>query len=465
MQLSQRKGRLTAALGLMTANLFAVGLHAVGAHAQDSAQGSSQNINDDTSTDANLTRVDTAILFYQEANGRVKAVEPVTSVTLNDNSGDSLHVKLTADTLTGATPNGAAPWTAAQTFVTPSKTQGQTTTVTSASGNSQLVTIPGTDVTARQYTTPANTLPVDSGFRDQRYAVDLGYTGTLDNGDRLSLGGAYSTEHDYNSMSANIGYARDFNDKNTTVSVGLNFEHDTSKPYFGTPTPFTEMSGVSKGGNRTKNVVDFVGGVTQVMNRYWLAQINYSLGDTSGYQTDPYRIISVVDGMIGAPVKYLYESRPGSRIRQSLYLGNKIALWGTVADVSARLYHDSWGINAETLEVAERIPLTSFLYIEPSYRYYHQTKARFFHDYLIDGQALPDYASSDSRLGSFNASTIAVKVGMRVLGNDELYLRAASYQQSGTAHPASAIGDLKQENLFTGVKATSVILGYSFAFY
>jgi hypothetical protein len=266
-------------------------------------------------------------------------------------------------------------------------------------------------------------------------------------------------------MSANIGYARDFNDKNTTVSAGLNFEHDTSKPYFGTPRPFTEMSGVSKGGNRTKNVVDFVGGVTQVMNRYWLAQINYSLGDTSGYQTDPYRVISVVDGVSGAPVKYLYESRPGSRIRQSLYLGNKIALWGTVADVSARLYHDSWGINAETLEVAERIPLTSFLYVEPSYRYYHQTKANFFHDYLIDGQALPNYASSDSRLGTFNANTVALKVGMRVLGNDELYLRAASYQQSGTSHPASAIGDLKTENLFTGIKATSVILGYSFAFY
>lgn len=468
MQLTTRKGRLTAALGLMATGLFAGAVHAQTTDqntGQTSGRDSGRNINDDTSTDAGLTRVDTAVLFYQEAGGRVRAIEPVTSVTLNDDSGDSLHVKLTSDTLTGATPNGATPWTSAQTFVTPSKTQGQKTTVTSASGNSQLVTIPGTDITARQYTTPANTLPVDTGFRDQRYAIDLGYTAMLGNGDRLSFGGAYSTEHDYSSISGNLGYARDFNAKNTTVSAALNLEYDTSKPYFGAPVPLSEMSGIMKGGNRNKTVVDAVFGVSQVMNRYWLAQLNYSIGDNSGYQTDPYRIISVVNATSGAPVKYLYESRPSSRVRQSLYLGNKIALWGTVADVSARIYHDSWGINAETLEVAERIPLTSSLYVEPSYRYYHQSKANFFRDYLIDDQPLPSYASSDSRLDAFNASTIALKLGMRVLGHDELYLRAASYQQTGTAHPASAIGDLKTQNLFSGIKATSVILGYSFAFY
>ena len=453
------KGRITVALGLMTAGLFA----SASAFAQQST--TNANINDDTSTDQGLTRVDTAILFYQEAGGRVKATEPVTSITLNDDSGDSLHVKLTADTLTGATPNGAAPWHTTQTFLTPAHTAGVQTSVTSASGNSTLVTVPGTNVLARQYTAAPNTLPVDSGFRDQRYAVDVGYTGTLATGDRLSLGGAFSTEKDYGSMSANVGYTKDFNDKNTTVSLAANLEADTSKPFFGTPLPLSVMSGDPKGGKASKAVVDMVFGVTQVMNRNWLAQVNYSVGDTSGYQTDPYRLISVVNGSTGAPVRYLYESRPKSRIRQSVYIGNKVALWGTVADVSARLYHDSWGINAETLEVAERVPIISGLYVEPHVRYYHQTAANFFHDYLIDGQSLPSYASSDSRVGTFDATTIGLKIGMRVLGNDELYLRADSYQQTGNNHPSSAIGALQQQNLFTGIKSTSVVVGYSFAFY
>lgn len=463
MQLSSSsRPRLTAALGLMTATLFAAG----GVEAQVTGKAAlNGGLNDDTTSDLGMTRVDTAVLFYQEAGGRVKATEPVASITMTDEQGDSLHVKLTADTLTGATPNGAAPWSGTQTFLTPAHTQGVKTTVTSASGNSQLVTIPGTDVIARQYSVAADKLPLDQGFQDQRYAVDIGYSGVRENGDKLSFGGAFSNERDYRSLSANIGYARDFNDKNTTVSAALNVESDLSKPYFGTPEPLTVMSGNAKGGNRSKTVVDAVFGVTQVMNRYWLAQVNYSVGDTSGYQTDPYRILSVVSGTTGAPQRYLYENRPGSRVRQSLYLGNKVALWGTVADISARLYHDSWGINAQSIDLAERIPILADLYVEPHARYYHQSAAKFYYDYLVDGQPLPDFASSDSRLGAFKATTIGLKIGLRLRHNDELYLRADSYAQKGTASTAGAPGYLGQRDLFSGVKATNVVIGYSFGFY
>ena len=96
------------------------------------------------------------------------------------------------------------------------------------------------------------------------------------------------------------------------------------------------MSADQKGPNASKTVASLVVGVTQVMNRYWLAQLNYSVGTTNGYQTDPYRILSVVDPISGAPLQYLYEGRPGSRIRQSLYFANKLAIGPTFADVSAR---------------------------------------------------------------------------------------------------------------------------------
>jgi len=460
MQLTDKtNGRagLRAALGAMTAGLFL----ATGAGAQTAP--APVNMNDDTTTDAGLTRIDSAVLFYQEAGGRVQATEPVISMTLNDSDGDALNVKLTSDTLTGATPNGAAPWTGVQTFTTPTHTQGVQTTTTTASGNSKLVTIPGTDVKAAQYTAAANTLPMDYGFRDQRYAVDIGYSSQVDADTRLSLGGGYSTEHDYRSMTANAGASRDLNGKNTTVSLGLALELDQSRPYFGTPAPLTAMSGLAKGGNRSKTVVDLVAGVTQVMNRYWLAQVDYSLGSGSGYQTDPYRVISLVDPSSGAPQAYLYESRPGSRLRQSLYVGNKIALGPTVADLSLRAYHDSWGIHSLTFDLAERIPLTRWAYVEPHYRYYSQSAATFFHDYLLAGTALPAYASSDSRLGKFTATTAGVKIGVRA-GPGELYARAETYAQKGVGHPPGAPGALAGENLFSGVRATSLVIGYSFAF-
>lgn len=456
------KGALRAALGVMTAALFL----ATGASAQDAPQGASKpaDINDDTSTDVSMTRIDSAVLFYQESGGRIQATEPVVSVTMNDDSGDTINVKLTADTLTGATPNGAAPWTGTQTFITPTKTSGVQTTTTSASGNKVLVTIPGTNVKAAQYTADPNTLPVDNGFRDQRYAVDLDYGVAIDAVSRFTIGGSLSTEHDYSSVSGRFGMSRDLNDKNTTVSATLSLEMDTSKPFFGTPTPMTEMSGVAKTGTRNKTVVDAVFGLSQVVNRYWLAQIDYNIDSVSGYQTDPYRIISLVNGTTGAPVKYLYESRPNSRLRQSVYFGNKIALGPTVADASLRVYHDSWGINSVTADLAERVPLTRWMYVEPHLRYYSQTKANFFHDYLVSGQALPASASSDSRLGKFQATTIGLKVGVRA-GPGEVYARAESYSQTGVSHPAGAPGALAQENLFTGVKATSVVVGYSVGFW
>lgn len=469
--MGKRRGGIGPALGLLTANL----LVATGAHAQDTAaaaayapaqsSGDAASVNDDTQSDAGLTRFDSAVLFYQEAGGRVRAIEPVISASLNGSNGDVLSVKLTSDTLTGATPNGATPSRLSQTFITPAHAPGSQAVVTSASGGSTIVTIPGTGTVARQYITQPNQLPVDAGFRDQRYAADLGYVDQWDANTRLSFGGGASVERDYTSYNLSLGVSKDFNQKNTTASAGFNFEFDQSRPYFGTPQALTVMSAEPKGGDQTKTVASLVLGVTQVMSRRWLAQLNYSVGTTDGYQTDPYRIISVVDAVSGGPLQYLYESRPKSRLRQSLYLSNKIAIGPTVTDLSARYYHDSWGVNSVTAAIAERIALTRWLYVEPQARYYSQTAASFFRDYLVSGQALPAIASSDSRLGKFNAVTLGLKFGLKVGHTGELYLQGENYKQMGTSHPTGAIGDLAKQNLFTGVSASSVVVGYTFAFY
>ena len=471
---SSSKSRLGAALALATANLLASTL----ANAQDRPApqypiASPKSANDDTTTDVGMTRVDSAVLFYQEAGGRVHATEPTASVTLNDSSGDTLSVHLAADILTGATPNGAIPWTGPQTFTTPAHAPSTTTTVTGASGNSILVAIPGTGSVARQYTTPANRLPLDYGFKDQRYAADADLGVQLTRDFAVSGGAGYSIERDYRSLSANVGASQDFNQKNTTLAAGLNIQFDRSKPYFGTPTPFTQMSGAPKGAPQDKTTVTLLVGVTQVMNRYWLAQLNYSLGHVSGYQNDPYRVISVIDPVSGSPQEYLYENRPGSRLRQSVTLANKIAIGPTVADVSVRGYHDDWGTSSVTFEASDRISLLSWLYVEPLARYYDQSAANFFHDFLVKGAALPAYATSDSRLGQFSATTYGLKVGIPYFSKSEfdfadtkeLYLQVQAYQQTGSRHPSNTPSPLTGENFFSGVKATSVIVGYTYAFF
>ena len=120
-------GNLTQALGLLTANLFiATGVHAQVPASALVAPPSANSLVDQPGT----SRLDSAVLFYQEASGRVKAIEPVSSFTAIDDAGDVLSLKVTIDSLTGATTNGATPWKGLQTFTTPAAAPGHTTSVT-----------------------------------------------------------------------------------------------------------------------------------------------------------------------------------------------------------------------------------------------------------------------------------------------------------------------------------------------
>lgn len=463
------KGQVRKVLGLVTANLFV----ATGAHAGSTASMPQPNlagnaagsvIDDSAVEDTGASSVDTAVLFYQERGGRVKAVEPTASLNLVDESGDTFTMRFTFDSLTGATPNGAAPWKDKQTFTTPAYVPGTQMAMTTASGGSQLVTIPGTDTVVSQYDTPANQIPLDSGFHDRRYAGSAGYTWQWNRDTKLTIGGAASKEKDYRSYSVNAGFSRDFFDHNTTLSLSGNFEYDQSRPYYGTPTPFTQMNGDLKGPGDNKSVTSVVAGITQVMNRHWLLQLNYTIGLNKGYQTDPYKILSVVDPTTGGPLEYLYENRPRSRTRQSVYLANKVALGPTVTSLSARYYHDNWGIDSITAEASEYVPIGDSFYVEPQFRYYRQTAADFFHYYLLAGDGLPDYASADYRLAKFHATTIGLKLGYKFGTNLEAYLQAEDYRQSGEHTVPGAPGDLANQDFFAGVHADDVVAGVKVSF-
>ena len=96
---------------------------------------------------------DTSTLVYSEADGRVQAAEPRVRATRTWDSGRSASLGLTLDTLTGASPNGATPSSAPQTFTTPS-------------GNGS-------------YTIAAGETPLDDTFRDTRIALDASFSTPL----------------------------------------------------------------------------------------------------------------------------------------------------------------------------------------------------------------------------------------------------------------------------------------------
>ena len=420
--------------------------------------------------DVPTTTVDSALLVYHEVN-RVQAIEPEVNVSHKFDEDSTLNFGITADSLTGATPLGAVPSTLPQTYVRPYKVipLGTPVTVTTASGGSTVVLVPPptgakTQTLAASTIVPPNTYPLDHGFYDRRVAGHLGWEQALTSNLKLDGGIAYSTEHDYRSESANIGISQDFNGHNTTLSAAVNYESDLSFPIGGTPTPLTQMNGNWKGPNASLHEVDAVVGITQVMSRRWLATLSYSYSDEHGYQTDPYKIMSIVDPASGQPTEQIYESRPDLRRKQSVFFDNKVHLATDVISASLRGFKDDWGIKSLTADLRYRWQIGMNYYIEPHLRYYTQSAADFFRYYLVSGEAIPQYASADTRLAKFHAQTYGVKFGVPFNETSELNLRVEYYDQHGNGSPAGAIGQLQQQNLFPDLKAYTLLLGYTFAF-
>jgi hypothetical protein len=84
---------------------------------------------------------------------------------------------------------------------------------------------------------------------------------------------------------------------------------------------------------------------------------------------------------------------------------------GKVLDLSYRYMTDDWEIDSHTVDLRFRWPLGDRSYVEPHIRYYSQSEAEFYRSSLIDGEALPEYASADYRLGNFDAVTVGAKYG------------------------------------------------------
>ncbi|HZP10850.1 MAG TPA: DUF3570 domain-containing protein [Nevskiaceae bacterium] len=347
---------------------------------------------------------DTAMLFYTEGADRVYAFEPKLAATLDLRNGGAVNAGFTVDVLTGASPNGAAPSNQPQTFTTPS-------------GNSSFTAAPGE-------------LPLDPSFKDTRFAGELGYTMPFGDANKLNVHGNASTEYDYRSLGGGATISRDFNLHDTTVSLGVNASRDSINPVGGAPTPLAEKTGAGGGPDQSKTVLDGLFGVTQVLSTTSLMQVNYSLSRSTGYLNDPYKVVSVVDAD-GDPVRYLFESRPDSRLKHAAFVQyKKFVIDRDVLEVSYRFMTDDWGIDSHTGDATYRFNFAGTHYLEPHLRWYRQSAADFYRVALDDGEPVT-YASGDPRLGAFDGVTVGLKYGQTSWGNLQWSTRLEYYKQIG----------------------------------
>jgi len=242
---------------------------------------------------------DTAFMHYAETD-RVTATELIIAGKKTFANDKILSLKLTFDTLSGASANGAVAQPTPQTFTRPS-------------GNGQ-------------YTIEGGNTPLDDTFQDTRVQFTGQWTQPLWKDYTVSVGGNLSKEYDYTSASINGNIAKDFNNKNTTFSIGTAYAFDSIEPEGGLPKPFSamligdsnspsfesEFNETRIGQDETKSTFDVLFGLTQVINRNMIVQLNYSFSTASGYLTDPFKVISSVNSN-GEAQEYLHEHRPDER--------------------------------------------------------------------------------------------------------------------------------------------------------
>lgn len=404
----------------------------------------------------------TSLLYYGESDDRIQdfSFKTLTRRTFVDDR--VLSLGLAVDALTGATPNGALPQSFPQTFTKPS---GRNT-----------------------FTTEPGNFPTDDSFRDTRVAITADWQQPLGRLYTVSGGISGSVEFDYLHLGINGRLSRDFNNRNTTLSGGFAYASDQLDPVGGVPDPLTPMRNVREdddddnGGaasgrvtKEDKDVLDLVLGVTQVVTRNLLVQVNYSYSSSSGYLNDPYKILAAVDPVTGEAVPITlppgvegpshlnyYENRPDERTKHSLYTQAKYYMHGKVLDASYRYMTDDWEIDSHTLDMKMRFPFGDNKYLEPHLRLYTQTAADFYRVSLTDGDPLPEFASADYRLADFDAITAGIKYGWTTGGGNAMSVRLEYYGQTGNVATSDLIGTQGDRDVYPDLDA--IIFQYSYQF-
>ena len=409
-------------------------------------------------------KVETSMLLYSETD-RVSAAEAIVTYSKMLKRGWSLSGTATYDALTGASPNGATPSRGIQTFTRPSGSGG--------------------------YTAQPGETPLDDTFHDTRFGISGTLSKQLDPNTNVQFGARFSAEYDYFSGGANAGISRDFNHRNTTLSLSGSYSHDVISPEGGIPNPFTSMLAYSGEGeddgegeveresddddhgtrledSDNKNVFDLVLGLTQVLDRRTVARFNYSFSYASGYLTDPFKILSVVaepgSANAGEPLDYRYEKRPDSRTKNAFYAQMLRYLGGNTLDLSYRYFWDDWGVTSHTADLFYRQQLGGGHSLQPHLRWYHQSEADFYRLFLVNGQSLPQYASADSRLAAFDAYTVGLQYALPIAENTHLTFTGEYYTQRGDSSPPEAFGTLRGLDLFPKMDAVMFRVGFAHGF-
>jgi len=326
---------------------------------------------------------------YSEANGRMRVQTHALDFGYQIHRSVELQGELVYDSLSGATPYGALPTPGSRAWLTEIHPDER------KAGNISAAVRWAANTTTPQF--------------------------------------AYSLENDYESFGISLNHAIDFNEKNSTVTMGVAGTHDN---IFANTLSRTEH----------KDSVDVLLGVTQLLGSRTVLTANFTYGVANGYLNDPYKGVHIPfypdPGAADPLVVTFGESRPDHRDKQIgfLSLTHFVTPWNGSAEVSYRLYHDSYGILSHTLTLNWFQKIGKHVVVSPMFRFTDQSAADFYMTQLPGDPGgdppyyapLPEHYSSDYRLASLQTFTYGLSMTWKIKDRVSIDLGYKRYEMFGT---------------------------------
>ncbi len=224
-----------------------------------------------------------------------------------------------------------------------------------------------------------------------------------------------------------MNYSLDLNGKNTTLNLG--WSHDADSILANAATYIYQT--------QHKDTDDFLIGINQLLSPRTVLTANFTFRDARGYLSDPYRgvMFDAYPQFDPNNASLFGESRPNQRQSYIGYvsLTQFITPLRGSAEGSYRFYHDTFGINAHTVELAWHQKLGRRVLLSPEFRYYRQSAAFFYAPHFAGDPTdptnptpIPAFYSADYRLSRLETFTYGVTASARI---SERFSIDASYHR------------------------------------
>lgn len=256
-----------------------------------------------------------------------------------------------------------------------------------------------------------------SPYKEERTEKSLGVDYLRDK-TMLSASLSNSQENDFEADTFSFGVSQDFFGDLTTLSIGYSQGDDEVR---------------RRGDDDFRRDVErrqYRLGLTQVLTRNLIMGFNYEGIADEGYLNNPYRQVRFVDANLQRGYDFESERYPNTRSSDAFALRARYHLpYRAAVSGEYRWFSDTWGIDANTLELGYTQPFRQRWMMDLRLRFYDQTAASFYGDLFpfSDAQA---FLARDKELSTFSSRTLGAGVSYEFDASEWRHIERGSFNLS-----------------------------------